>query len=62
MKTSELIKLLRKSGKCRLVRHGSRHDIWESDITGKTFTVPRHPNGDIPVGTANSILRDAGLK
>lgn len=60
MKTSELLKLLKK-GNCKLIRNGSRHDVWYSEVTGKQFTVPRH-KAEIPVGTLNNILRDAGLK
>ena len=60
MKTSELLKLLKK-GNCKLIRNGSRHDVWYSDVTGKQFTVPRH-KAEIPVGTLNNILMDAGLK
>ena len=60
MKTPELLKKL-KSGKCELIRNGSRHDIWYSPITGKQFAVPRH-KAAIPPGTANKILKDAGLK
>lgn len=60
MKTSELLKLLKK-GNCKLIRNGSRHDVWYSDVTGKQFTVPRH-KAEIPVGTLNNILKDAGLK
>ena len=60
MKTPELLKKLKKS-KCELIRSGSRHDIWYSPITGKQFTVPRH-KAEIPTGTANKILKDAGLK
>lgn len=60
MKTQELIKKL-KNGKCKLVRHGSRHDIWYSEITGKEFPVPRH-KAEIPTGTCNNILKDGGLK
>lgn len=62
MKTSELIKLLKKSKLCYLVEHGGEHDKWHSDITGKDFRVPRHPGKDIPKGTLNAILKDAGLK
>ena len=36
MKTSEITKLLNKAG-CYVVRHGSRHDLWFSPITGKIF-------------------------
>ena len=60
MKTQELIKELKKA-KCQLIRNGSRHDIRYSEITGKQFSVPRH-KAEIPVGTANNILKDAGLK
>ena len=60
MKTPELLKKLKK-GKCTLLRSGSRHDIWYSPITGKQFAVPRH-KAEIPTGTANKILKDAGLK
>ena len=61
MKVSELTKLLKKNG-CYLDEHGARHDLWYSPITGKRFTVPRHKSQDVPQGTLNSILKDAGLK
>ena len=61
MKVSEIIKLLKKS-KCELLEHGKKHDDWYSPITGKRFRVPRHPSKEIATGTANEILRDAGLK
>ena len=60
MKTSELLKQLKKAG-CRLHRNGSNHDIWYSERTGKKFSVPRH-KAELPVGTVNNILKDAGLK
>ena len=60
MKGSELVKLLRKNG-CYLVEHGARHDGWFSPKTGKIFPVPRHKK-EVPIGTALSILKDAGLK
>ena len=59
MKTQELVKLLKKN-QCQILRNGSRHDIWYSNLTGKQFTVPRH-KADIPVGTLKNILRDAGI-
>lgn len=62
MKVSELIKLLKKSGKCYLVEHGKEHDKWHSDLTGKNFMVPRHKSKELPEGTMNAILKDAGLK
>lgn len=56
----ELLKLLKKYG-IQLEEHGARHDIYYSPITGKSFPVPRH-KAEIPTGTLNSILKDAGLK
>ena len=61
MKVGELIKLLSKNG-CYLVEHGKEHDKWHSNITGKDFRVPRHKSKEIPTGTSNSILKDAGLR
>ena len=61
MKISELIKLLKKN-QCFLIEHGTRHDIWYSEITGKKFTVPRHKSKELPVKTAESIMKTAGLK
>ena len=60
MKTQELVKILRKNG-CYIKRNGSRHDIWYSELSQKEFTVPRH-KAELPVGTLNNILKDAGLK
>lgn len=55
---SELAKRLVAAG-CRPLRQGKgSHEIWQSPISGKAFTVPvtvqsRH--------TANEILKQAGL-
>lgn len=62
MKVSELIKLLRRSGYCYFVEHGAEHDKWHSNLTGKDFRVPRHRSKEIPTGTLDKILKDAGLK
>ncbi len=61
MKTSELIKLLKKSG-CYLVENGAEHDKWYSPLSDEYIRVPRHPSREIPKGTVNKILKDAGLK
>ncbi len=60
MKTSELVKMLKKSG-CYLTDHGKEHDEWYSPVTQKYFRIPRHKSKEIAVGTANKILKDAGL-
>jgi predicted RNA binding protein YcfA (HicA-like mRNA interferase family) len=55
----ELIKLLRKHG-WQLDRiTGSNHIMKKQE---KTLTVPVHGNRDMPKGTRNSILKEAGLK
>lgn len=61
MKTSELVKMLKKAG-CTLHREGANHDIWYSPLTGKYFTLWRHPSKEVPTGTVRSIMKDAGLK
>lgn len=54
----ERVRLLRAAG-CRLVRQGKgSHEIWESPITNRRFSVPRNT---AMAHTANGILRDAGL-
>ena len=60
MKYSELVKLL-KNAKCEDLHHGTKHDTWYSPITGKKFRVARHKK-EIPTGTCDRILKDAGLK
>lgn len=60
MKTSDLLKQLKKCG-CEFVRHGKKHDIWKSPITGKYIQVPRHPAKEIPTGTADDIKEKAGI-
>ena len=61
MKTSELTRKLKMKG-CYIVEHGKEHDKWYSPVTGKYFRVWRHPSKEIPSGTANRIMKDAGLK
>ncbi len=61
MKTSELTKLLKKN-KCYLVEHGKEHDRWYSELTERTFVIPRHGSKEIPTGTAKRIMKDAGVK
>jgi len=61
MKTSELIKILKKN-KCYFVEHGKEHDKWYSENTGKYFRIWRHPSKEVPTGTLYRIMKDAGLK
>jgi predicted RNA binding protein YcfA (HicA-like mRNA interferase family) len=55
----ELIKLLRKH-LWQLDRIAGSHYIMKKQE--KTLTVPVHSKRDIPKGTLNSILKEAGLK
>lgn len=56
--TKDLKAILVAAG-CRFVRQGrGDHEIWESPINGKRFTI----DGDIKSRhTANGTLKDAGL-
>ena len=60
MKTSELIKMLKAHG-CVLKHHGSNHDVWISQ-NNNLIIIPRHSSKEIPKGTAESILKQAGIK
>ncbi len=54
----EVAKLLRDAG-CTFVRQGKGdHEIWESPITKRRFTLPRKLQ---KTHTANGALKDAGL-
>ena len=61
MTTAELIRLLKKNG-CCLVRNGANHDIYQSPITGKLFSVGRHAKEEVRTGTLKGILKDAGIQ
>lgn len=60
MTAKEVIRLLMKDGWYEKVQKGSHKQFVHPRKSGKV-TVPVH-SGDIPPGTLNSILRQAGLK
>jgi predicted RNA binding protein YcfA (HicA-like mRNA interferase family) len=60
MKAREVIKLLVKNGWYEKRKSGS-HKQFAHPVRKGTVTVPMH-GGDIPIGTMNSILKQAGLK
>jgi len=60
MKTGELLSLFSENN-IKFVKHGTKHDLYYSPITGKYFRVARHKT-EIKKGTLHSILTDAGLK
>lgn len=60
MKVRNLLKILREDGWVEKTQKGSHLQLEHSHKKGKV-TVPVH-GGDIPKGTLNSILKQAGLK
>jgi predicted RNA binding protein YcfA (HicA-like mRNA interferase family) len=60
MKVKELLKLLYQDGWQEKDQKGSHLQLIHPNKTGKV-TVPVH-KGDIPKGTLNAILKQAGLK
>ncbi len=55
----EIKKKFKKAG-WRIVS-GAKHDMAVNDKTGQKIPIPRH-KGDIPKGTAHSILKSGGLE
>lgn len=55
----ELVKLAKKQGFVFKNQKGS-HAMYESQ-DGRKTVIPMH-RGDVPKGTANSILKDIGIK
>jgi predicted RNA binding protein YcfA (HicA-like mRNA interferase family) len=60
MKSAEIIKLLKEDGWVLHHVKGSHHQFKHPSKAGKV-TVP-HPKYDLPIGTAKSIFKQAGLK
>lgn len=60
MNSKELIKIIESDGWIFKNSKGSHQHFVHSTKKGKV-TVP-HPKKNIPLGTANSILKQAGLK
>ena len=44
-----------------LLREGRNHEIWFNPDTRKEFQIPRHRSKELPTGTANNILKAAGI-
>ena len=60
MKVKELLKILKKDGWAEKEQKGSHLQLIHSVKKGKV-TLPVH-SGDIPKGTLNAIMKQAGLK
>lgn len=61
MKTSELLRRIKKRG-CCLYRHGTRHDIWINPATKNTAQIPRHKTKELGAGLVDDILTKLDLK
>ena len=55
MKRRDLVQTLEQAG-CKLLRHGSRHDIYHHPQTGRSQPVPRHR--EINERLARKIIKD----
>lgn len=61
MKVADVIPLLEDDGWCLSRTRGS-HRQFKHPIKAGTVTVAGKPSLDVPPGTLNSILKQAGLK
>ena len=61
MKVRDVLKLLNEDGWHLVATEGSHRQYKHSTKRGRV-TVPGKPNDDLPPGTLNSILKQAGLK
>ena len=60
MKSKDLLKMLKNDGWYEVRTSGSHHHFKHPEKEG-LVTVP-HPKKDLPIGTVNNILKQAGLK
>lgn len=60
MNSTDLIRMLKENGWVHIRTKGSHHHFKHPEKQN-LLTVP-HPKKDLPTGTANSILKEAGLK
>ncbi|HLG10438.1 MAG TPA: type II toxin-antitoxin system HicA family toxin [Dehalococcoidia bacterium] len=61
MKVAELLRLLQADG-WRLVRTRGSHRQFKHNVKPGIVTLAGKPSLDVPPGTLNSILKQAGLK
>lgn len=61
MKLKELVKILKQDGWYQARRRGS-HRQFRHPVKSGTVTVSGKPNVDMPPGTLNNALKQAGLK
>lgn len=63
MKLNDCIKLIKADGWLELKRKGTSHRHFKHSVKQGKVTIPDHgKNINLPKGTFNSILKQAGLK
>jgi len=60
MTVRDIIKILRNAG-WEIIEGKKHHLAIHKDHPGKKVPIPRH-KGDIPIGTAQAILKQAGIE
>ena len=61
MKVREILRLLKDDGWYEVATEGSHRQFKHPTKKGRV-TLPGKPGDDLPIGTLNSVLRQAGLK
>ena len=61
MKVRDLIKQIENDG-WQLARTRGSHRQYYHPVKPGTVTIAGHPSADVPPGTLNSVLKQAGLK
>jgi len=61
MKVKEIIRLIEKQGWYLVAQRGSHRQFKHDSIKGRV-TVPGKYNDDLPKGTVNSVMKQAGFK
>jgi predicted RNA binding protein YcfA (HicA-like mRNA interferase family) len=61
MKVRDIIRMLEREGWV-LKRVKGSHRQYKHPARAGRVTLPGHPNDDLPLGTLNSVLKQAGLK
>jgi len=61
MKVKDLILLIETDGWCQMRQKGSHRQFHHPTKSG-TVTIAGKPSVDVPPGTLNSVLKQAGLK
>jgi predicted RNA binding protein YcfA (HicA-like mRNA interferase family) len=61
MKVSEILRIIQNDGWKLVATKGSHRQFKHASKPGRV-TVPGKPSDDLAIGTANSVLKQAGLK